>query len=89
MDWPIPEEINDYLLCQLFHCLPDELDRQDSIRISKHAFIDAEVQKIRAKKEGRSLGGTSKPEEVDEFYKKPEGKQPEKKPRDKKLLKLE
>lgn len=70
----------------MFHCLPDELDRQDERRIATHAFIHDEVQKIRARKEGRSLGGTSKPEEVDEFYEKPK---PEKKPRDKKLRKLE
>lgn len=85
--WPVPEEIDDYLLCtELYHCLPDELDRQDARRVSIHVFIHAEIKKIRARKEGRSLGGTSKPEEVDDFYEKPK---PEKKPRDKKLKKLE
>lgn len=68
--WPVPDEIDDYLLChELYHCLPDELDRQDSRRVSVHAFIHAEIKKIRARKEGRSLGGTSKPEELNEFYK--------------------
>lgn len=84
--WPVPDEIDDYLLChELYHCLPDELDRQDSRRVSVHAFIHAEIKKIHAKKEGRSLGGTSKPDEADEFYEKPK---PDKKKPDKKLKEL-
>lgn len=76
--WPVPDEIDDYLLCtELYHCLPDELDRQNSRRVSIHAFIHKEIKAIRAKKEGRSLGGTSKPDELNEFY-EPEKVSPDK-----------
>lgn len=87
--WPVPPEIDDYLLCaELYHCLPDELDRQDARRVSIHAFIHSEIRKIQAKKEGRNLGGTSKPEELDAHYEKPVVEETENKPR-KKKLKLE
>jgi hypothetical protein len=51
-NWPVPEIVEDFLLCQMYGCTPSELDRQDSYRVSQHWFIHNQIKKIQAFKKG-------------------------------------
>ena len=49
-----PEEWGELQLCRLFHCLPDELDRQDSHKIAVFAeMLNIEDEVKRARKPGK------------------------------------
>ena len=35
----MPAEALDVYLCEQYHCLPSELDRQDALRVLKHLTV--------------------------------------------------
>lgn len=48
----MPAEALDAYLCTKYHCLPDELDRQDPVRVLTHLTVwsvESEVERARAK----------------------------------------
>jgi hypothetical protein len=49
MDGPVPWEVTKVRLCKMLHCLPSEIDAEDSFEISKLLTVlaaEAEVEKV-------------------------------------------
>lgn len=43
-NWELPEEVEEYLLCQMFHCTPDVLDTLDYARVKRHWFVHNKIK---------------------------------------------
>ena len=50
--YPPPPEYSDLELCRLFHCLPDELDRQDPYRMGLFVYMMQIENEIQEEKKG-------------------------------------
>ena len=52
-----PPQLHDWRLCQMYHCLPSELDGQDWLRMRDHALVREVEAQVAAQVKQEQSGG--------------------------------